>query len=56
MKRKRPEHEERRRPMAELNMADEPRRIDVRRKGCGPLSGSVFLLVATAVALAAGLR
>lgn len=56
MKRKQPPPEERRRPTAELNLVDEPKRLNVRRRGCGPFFGSLLLLAATLAGLAAALR
>jgi len=56
MKRKQPQKEERRRPHAELNLLEESRRLNVRRRGCGPFTGSFLLLAAAAVSLGLGLR
>jgi hypothetical protein len=56
MKRKRTRQEERRRPVAETNLLDDPKRIDVRRRGCGPFFGSTLLFGGTVVGLIAGLR
>jgi hypothetical protein len=56
MKRKRPQHEQRRRPLAELNLLGEPKRLSVRRKGCASLFGSILLLVAAAVSIGLGLH
>jgi len=52
MKRKRPEQQERRRPLADLNLVGETRRQAVRRRGCASLFGSILLLGAAAVTVA----
>jgi len=53
MKRKQPPSEERRRPLVEINLVDQPKRIDLRRRGCGQLFGAfVVLVAASALALA----
>jgi hypothetical protein len=56
MKRKQPQNEERRRRQAELNLLEESRRLNVRRRGCGPFTGSLLLLAAAAVSLGLGVR
>jgi hypothetical protein len=56
MKRKRPTQQERRRPLADLNLIGDGKRLDVRRKGCFSLFGSVLLLGAAAVSIGLGLH
>jgi len=56
MKRKRPEQQERRRPLADLNLVGETRRQAVRRRGCASLFGSILLLGAAAVTVGLGLH
>lgn len=52
MKRKsRQPTDERRRPLAEINLADEERRLQMARKGCLGLWGSLLVFVLAAVAL-----
>ena len=56
MKRKQQPKEDRRRRQAELNLLEEGRRLNVRRRGCGPFTGTLLLLAAAAVSLGLGLR
>jgi len=56
MKRKRPQQEERRRPLADLNLIGEPRGLAVRRRGCLSLFGSLLLLSAAAASIGLGLH
>lgn len=56
MKRKRPQQEERRRNMVDLNLVDETKRQAVRRRGCASLFGSLLLLAAAAVSIGVGLH
>jgi len=56
VKPKRPQQEDRRRPLADLNLIGETRRQAVRRRGCASLFGSVLLLVAGAVSIGLGLH
>lgn len=56
MKRKRQQREERRRPLAELNLLLETKRQTAPRKGCTSLFGSILLLVAAALSIGLGLH
>lgn len=56
MKRKRPQQEERRRNLADLNLVEETKRQAVRRGGCGSLFGSLLMLAVGAVSLGLGLH
>jgi hypothetical protein len=56
MKRKQQQREERRRPLAELNLLGETKRQAVRRRGCTSLFGSILLVVAAGVAGGLGLH
>jgi hypothetical protein len=56
MKRKRPTQQERRRPLADLNLIGDGKRLDVRRKGCFSLFGSVLLFGVVAVSIGLGLH
>lgn len=56
MKRKRPQQEERRRKLADLNLVEETKRQAVRRGGCASLFGSLLLLAVAAVSIGVGLH
>jgi len=56
MKRKRPQQEERRRPLADLNLIGQPKGIAVRRRGCLALFGLILLLGAAAASIGLGLH
>ena len=55
MKRKRPPQEERRRPLADLNLIGDTKLEAVRRRGCASLFGSI-LLFGAAVSACLGLH
>lgn len=57
MKRRRIEHEEKRRPLVEMNLIDEARpRLGVSRKGCLSFLTPVMLGVAALLIFGLGLR
>lgn len=56
MKRKRPQQQERRRSLADLNLVEETKRQAVRRGGCASLFGSLLVLAGGAVSIGLGLR
>ena len=56
MKRKRPQQEERRRPLADLNLIGDEKGPNVRRKGCMSLFGSILLFGAAAASIGLGLH
>lgn len=56
MKRKQPPREERRRRLAELNMLEENKRLNVPRRGCASLFGSVLVVAVVGLASWAGLH
>ena len=56
MKRKRPQQEDRRRKLADLNLIGEAKGQAVRRRGCTSLFGSVLLFGAAAVSIGLGLH
>ena len=55
MKRKSQPREERRRPLAEINLLDANKRIPVSRKGCLGRFGSLLMLGAAAAQIALAL-
>lgn len=56
MKRKTPQREERRRAQVELNIAEEQKLLNVRRRGCASLFGSILLVGAALVSVGLGVR
>lgn len=52
MKRKSQPREERRRPLAEINLLDDSKRIPVSRKGCFGRFGSLLMLIVAAAQMA----
>ena len=56
MKRRRPQQDERRRNLTDLNLIAETKRQAVRRRGCASLLGSVLLFGSAAVSIALGLH
>ena len=56
MKRKAPQREERRRAQVELNISEEPKLLNVRRRGCASFFGSILLVGAALVSIGLGVR
>ncbi len=56
MKRKRPQQQERRRTLVDLNLIGETGRLAVRRRGCASVFGSTLLIGAAAHLIGLGLH